>query len=139
MFLGQFAHAVDAKGRVFVPAKYREELGDTFVVTCGTAKCLAVYPMPKWTEFTAKIEELPQAQAAKIRRHIFANASDVSVDAQGRINLAQNLRDYAGIAKNAVVLGLGSYLEIWSEEDWKAESEAESAEEVNDLMIALGC
>ena len=67
------------------------------------------------------------------------NASDVTVDAQGRINIAQNLREYAGIDKNAVILGLGSYLEIWSEEAWKAESELESSAEIEDLMVALGC
>ena len=132
MFLGQYAHTVDAKGRVFVPAKYRDGLG-------GTAKCITVYPMSEWEKFTAKIEELPQAQAVKIRRFIFGNASDVTVDAQGRINIAQNLREYAGIDKNAVILGLGSYLEIWSEEAWKAESELESSAEIEDLMVALGC
>lgn len=139
MFLGQYAHTVDAKGRIFVPAKYREALGDTFVITRSTAKCLTVYPMSEWEKFTAKIEELPQAQAAKIRRFLFGNASDVTVDAQGRVGIAQNLREYAGIEKNAVVLGLGSYLEIWAEDAWKAESESESAEEIQDLMIALGC
>ena len=138
MFLGQYAHTVDAKGRVFVPAKYRDGLGETFVITRGTAKCITVYPMSEWEKFTAKIEELPQAQAAKIRRFIFGNASDVTVDAQGRINIAQNLREYAGIDKNAVILGLGSYLEIWSEEAWKAESELESSAEIEDLMVALG-
>ena len=97
MFLGQYAHTVDAKGRTFVPAKYREELGETFVVTRGTSKCLTVYPMSEWEKYTAKIAELPQAHAAKIRRFVFSNASDVTLDAQGRVNLAQNLRDYAGI------------------------------------------
>ena len=95
--------------------------------------------MAEGEKFTAKIEELPQAQAVKIRRFIFGNASDVTVDAQGRINIVQNLRDYAGIDKNAVILGLGSYLEIWSEEAWKTESELESSEEIEDLMVALGC
>ena len=138
MFLGQYSHTVDAKGRTFVPAKYREELGETFIVTRGTAKCLTVYPMSEWENFTAKIKELPQAQAAKIRRFLLANAADVSPDAQGRIALAQNLREYAGIGKNVVFLGLDTHIEIWSEEAWAAENENTSAEEINDLMIALG-
>jgi MraZ protein len=138
MFLGQFSHTVDAKGRTFVPAKYRDELGETFIVTRGTAKCLTVYPMSEWENFTAKIADLPQAQAAKIRRFLLGNASDVSLDGQGRINIAQNLREYAEIDKNVVFLGLGTYLEIWSEEAWKAENESETASEVEDLMIALG-
>ena len=74
MFLGQYAHTVDTKGRTFVPAKYRDELGETFVVTRGTAKCLTVYPMSEWEKYTAKIAELPQAHAAKIRRFVFSNA-----------------------------------------------------------------
>ena len=138
MFLGQYAHTVDTKGRTFVPAKYRDELGETFVVTRGTAKCLTVYPMSEWEKYTAKIAELPQAHAAKIRRFVFSNASDVTLDAQGRISIVAGLREYAGIEKNVVILGLGSYIEIWAEDVWKAENESESGGEIEDLMLALG-
>ncbi len=138
MFLGQYAHTVDTKGRTFVPAKYRDELGETFVVTRGTAKCLTVYPMSEWEKYTAKIAELPQAHAAKIRRFVFSNATDVTLDAQGRIGLVAGLREYAGIEKNVVILGLGSYIEIWAEDVWKAENETESGGEIEDLMLALG-
>lgn len=138
MFLGQYAHTVDTKGRTFVPAKYRDELGETFVVTRGTAKCLTVYPMSEWEKYTAKIAELPQAHAAKIRRFVFSNASDVTLDAQGRIGIVAGLREYAGIEKNVVILGLGSYIEIWAEDVWKAENESESGGEIEDLMLALG-
>ena len=138
MFLGQYAHTVDTKGRTFVPAKYRDELGETFVVTRGTAKCLTVYPMSEWEKYTAKIAELPQAHAAKIRRFVFSNASDVTLDAQGRIGIVAGLREYAGIEKNVLILGLGSYIEIWAEDVWKAENESESGGEIEDLMLALG-
>ncbi len=138
MFLGQYTHTVDAKGRTFIPAKYREELGESFVVTRGTAKCLTVYPMSEWETYTAKIAELPQAHAAKIRRFVFSNASDVSPDAQGRIGLVAGLREYAGIEKNVVIVGLGAYIEIWAEDAWAAENEAESGGEIEDLMLALG-
>ena len=138
MFLGQYAHTVDTKGRTFVPAKYRDELGETFVVTRGTAKCLTVYPMSEWEKYTAKIAELPQAHAAKIRRFVFSNASDVTLDAQGRIGIGAGLREYAGIEKNVMILGLGSYIEIWAEDVWKAENESESGGEIEDLMLALG-
>ena len=137
MFLGQYAHTVDTKGRTFVPAKYRDELGETFVVTRGTAKCLTVYPMSEWEKYTAKIAELPQAHAAKIRRFVFSNASDVTLDAQGRIGIVAGLREYAGIEKNVMILGLGSYIEIWAEDVWKAENESESGGEIEDLMLAL--
>ena len=138
MFLGQYSHTVDAKGRTFVPSKYREELGDAFVITRGTSKCLTVYPMKEWEAFTDRIAALPQAQAAKIRRFVFANASDVSMDSQGRVNIAQNLRDYAEIDKNVVILGLGSYLEIWSEDAWNAENSEESGDDIENLMVELG-
>lgn len=138
MFLGQYAHTVDTKGRTFVPAKYRDELGETFVITRGTAKCLTVYPMSEWEKYTAKIAELPQAHAAKIRRFVFSNASDVTLDAQGRIGIVAGLREYAGIEKNVMILGLGSYIEIWAEDVWKAENESESGGEIEDLMLALG-
>ena len=138
MFLGQYAHTVDTKGRTFVPAKYRDELGETFVVTRGTAKCLTVYPMSEWEKYTAKIAELPQAHAAKIRRFVFSNASDVTLDAQGRIGIVAGLREYAGIEKDVVILGLGSYIEIWAEDVWKAENESESGGEIEDLMLAHG-
>ena len=137
VFLGQYAHTVDTKGRTFIPAKYRDELGDAFVVTRGTAKCLTVYPMAEWEAYTAKIAGLPQAQAAKIRRFVFSNASDISPDSQGRIMLTAGLRAYAGIEKNVVIIGLGSYIEIWAEDAWNAENEDMSADEVNDLMLAL--
>ena len=138
MFLGQYAHTVDTKGRTFIPAKYRDELGETVVVTRGTSKCLTVYPMSEWEKYTAKIAELPQAHAAKIRRFVFSNASDVPIDTQGRIGLVAGLREYAGIEKNVVILGLGSYIEIWAEDVWKAENETESGDESEDLMLALG-
>lgn len=138
MFLGQYAHTVDTKGRTFIPAKYRDELGETVVVTRGTSKCLTVYPMSEWEKYTAKIAELPQAHAAKIRRFVFSNASDVPIDAQGRIGLVAGLREYAGIEKNVMILGLGSYIEIWAEDVWKAENKTESGDEIEDLMLALG-
>ncbi len=138
MFLGQYAHTVDAKGRTFVPAKFREELGETFVVTRGTAKCLTVYPLSEWEKYTAKIAELPQAQAAKIRRFVFSNANDVTLDSQGRVGLCQGLRDYAMIEKNVMFVGMGTYLEIWSEDAWKTENEEISGSEIEDMMLAIG-
>ncbi len=138
MFLGEYSHTVDSKGRVFIPAKYREELGSKFVITKSTDKCLSVYPMEYWNAYVAKIEALPTAQAVKIRRFVFAQACDVEQDSQGRALLSQSLRDYAEIKDNAVVIGLGSYLEIWSGENWSAASADVDAKEVEELMIGLG-
>lgn len=138
MFLGEYRPTVDAKGRFFMPAKYRDELGNAFVITKGTDSCLSVYPLSYWETYVQKIEALPVAQAVKIRRFVFANACDVEPDAQGRVLLSADLRAYAGIGKNAVVLGLGSYLEIWSEDEWAKQNGTDDAAEVQSLMLSLG-
>lgn len=137
MFLGEFAHITDTKGRVFIPAKFREELGENFVITRGLDRCLCVYPLPEWEKYAAKIEQFPTVQARKVRRFIYAAASDTQLDSQGRALIPQNLRDYAGIEKDVVVLGLGSYIEIWSQSSWEDEKQLESSDEIENLMIAL--
>lgn len=137
MFLGEFSHATDAKGRVFIPAKFREELGETFVITRGLDACLCVYPLSEWEKYAAKIEQFPTVQARKIRRFIYSAASDTQLDSQGRALIPQTLREYAGIEKDVVVLGLGSYIEIWSQQAWESEKELESSQEIENLMIAL--
>ena len=115
MFLGEYSHALDAKNRIFIPAKYREELGETFVITKSIDKCLTVYTMAEWEKLKEKLDSLPAAKSRQIKRFMFANASDVQCDAQGRTLLSASLREYAGIEKNTVIIGVGSYLEIWSE------------------------
>lgn len=138
MFLGQYIHTVDAKGRTFVPAKYRDALGECFVLTRGTSKCLVIYPMAEWERYVAKLNSLPQTQAAKLRRFLFSAASDLTADAQGRILLPKPLRDYAALGKSIVFLGLGSYVEIWAEEAWQAENETLDGAATEELMLSLG-
>lgn len=137
MFLGEFAHNADAKGRVFIPSRFRDELGEGFVVTRGIDRCLCVYPKTEWEKFSAKIDEFPTVQARKIRRFIYSAASDPQLDSQGRILIPQTLREYAGIEKDIVVLGVGAYIEIWSQQAWENEKQLESSEEIETLMIAL--
>ena len=137
MFLGEYAHALDSKNRMFVPAKYREELGETFIITKSVDKCLTVYTMEEWLKLKAKLDALPAAKSRQIKRFIFANAADVQCDSQGRVLISAQLRAYAGIEKNAVIIGVGSYLEIWAEEEWAKACAADEAEDIAKMMEEL--
>lgn len=137
MFLGEYSHALDAKNRIFIPAKYREELGDTFVITKSVDKCLMVYTMSEWEKMKEKLDSLPATKSRQIKRFMFANASDVQCDSQGRVLLSAPLREYAGIDKNTVIIGVGSYLEIWAEEAWALERNNENAEDIAQMMEEL--
>lgn len=138
MFLGEYEYSLDAKGRVFIPARYREELGDKFVVTMGTDKCLTVYPLSEWEKYSAKIAEMPRTQSLKIRRFLFGNACDYELDPQGRLLLRPEQRKYAGLEKNITFLGMGSTFEIWPTEVREADKEEIDPEEIADLLMQLG-
>ena len=139
MFLGEFKYTIDVKGRIFIPAKFRESLGEKFVVTRGVDLCLAVYPAEEWEKYTSKINDLPASQARRIRRFVYAGACESEVDSHGRTVIPQNLREYAGIDGDVYITGAGSYIEIWSAEGWNKERELESSEEIATLMEQLGC
>lgn len=115
---GEYTHVMDAKGRLFIPAKFREELGYTFVVTKGLSKCLSVYPMEEWVKFEGKINSLPTKQARQLQLFFIAAAQDCELDGQGRVLVPQKLRDYAGLSKNIVVAGMTNHIEIWDEDEW---------------------
>ncbi len=130
MLIGTYAHNVDAKGRVFMPAKLREELGEQFVVTKGVGKCLFVFSMEEWERFSAKLKDLPISNSAaqSFLRMLFANACECNPDKQGRVLIPQRLRDYIGIIKEAVVTGVMTRAEIWSKEGWDAYCETSDSE-----------
>ena len=137
MFLGEYAHALDSKKRIFIPAKYREDLGETFVITKSVDKCLKVYTMEEWLKLKEKLDSMPDTKARKIRRFVFAKANEVKCDSQGRVLISSALREYAGIDKNAVVIGAGSYLEIWAEEEWEKICGEEDTADIEQLMEEL--
>ena len=120
MFLGRHSHTVDAKGRMAVPAKFREPLGTRVVVTRGVDPCLSLYPMPAWERLAEQVDALsigdPDARAFK--RLVFGEAADIDLDAQGRILLPPELRTYAGIEREVVVVGVHGSIELWSPERW---------------------
>ena len=117
---GQYAHNIDAKGRLFIPARLREELGQTFHVTVGLDHCLSIYSDESWAAFTDKVRALPYSKA-KALRPLFANAVDCEPDAQGRILIPPKLREYAGLQKEVVVIGSFDRAEIWNAERWARE------------------
>jgi len=120
MFMGEYHHTIDEKGRIIIPAKFREMLGDTFIVTRGIENCLFVYPNDEWQKIVTKLESLPftKRDARQFVRFFLSGATIAEFDKQGRVNLTSPLIDYAKLQKDCVVIGTGSRLEIWSKEDW---------------------
>lgn len=120
MFLGEFEHAIDDKGRVAIPARFREDLGEGLVLTRGFERCLQAFPRPVWQTLAQRVSglSLGNEEARNLRRMLFSNAAEVEVDRQGRILIPQNLREYAGLAEQVVIAGLDTYFELWSRERW---------------------
>lgn len=135
---GQFNHSVDAKGRLIIPTKLREQLGETFVVTKGLDGCLFGYPNEEWDLFEKTLKSLPtQNKNARRTKHFFiAGATDCELDSQGRILLPQVLRDFAGITKEVTVVGNVERIEIWDREKWETQ-EQETAENMDDIVEDL--
>lgn len=120
MLLGEYRHNVDTKGRVSVPSKFRGDLGQSFVITKGLDNCLFMYSKQEWETFENKLKELPLTNndARSFMRFFFAGAAECEVDKQGRINIPQVLRDYAGIKKDVVIVGVATRAEIWDSVNW---------------------
>lgn len=120
MFLGQYEHSLDKKGRIIMPAKFRENLGDSFIMTFGLEKCLFVYPVEEWEKLSQNLQNLPfgKKDTRAFKRTLASQASVNSFDQQGRVIIAKYLRDYAGIEKNVVIIGVFERIEIWDSERW---------------------
>jgi len=121
MFLGQYEHTVDEKGRLIVPARYRESLGNNFIITFGLDICLFVYPLEEWKNLSEKLKLLPlgQRDARAFKRILFSRATTCSLDSQGRVVIMKYLRDYAQIKREVMVIGVLDRLEIWSKDIWQ--------------------
>ena len=118
--MGEFNHSIDPKGRVIVPAKLREQLGDEFVITKGLDGCLFGYPMDEWKKFEEKLQSLPlnTKDARQIVRYFLAGATTGEIDKQGRVLIPQVLREFASLNKDVVLTGAGNRIEIWNKETW---------------------
>lgn len=140
MFMGEYNHTLDAKGRLIIPSKFRESLGDEFVVTKGLDGCLFVYDNEEWQAFEEKLKALPitNKDARAFVRFFLAGAAGVEVDRQGRILLPGNLREFAGLDKEAVLIGVASRIEIWSKERYEGTVSYEDMDEIAEHMADLG-
>ncbi|AVK83052.1 division/cell wall cluster transcriptional repressor MraZ [Lysinibacillus xylanilyticus] len=141
MFMGEYQHSVDAKGRLIVPAKFREALGETFVVTRGLDNCLFGYPMDEWRKLEEKLKGLPMTKkdTRAFARFFFSGATEVEIDKQGRINIPSTLMQHAHLLKECVVLGVSNRIEIWAKDAWEtyfSESE-QSFNEIAENMIGF--
>ena len=139
MFIGEYQHNLDNKGRLAVPAKFRQLLAKGAVVTKGLDNCLFLYPKSKWEEIAQKFANLPisQAKARAFARHMLAGAMEMEFDSQGRITLPEYLRKFAGLNKETIIAGLFDRLEIWDEDSWN-KYKAGSDKDAGEIAEALG-
>ena len=138
MFMGQYEHTIDTKGRTIIPAKYRQELGDVFVVTRGLDGCLFLYPMTEWEAFVEKLQSLPSNQnTRKIQRQFLSKAMEVSLDKQGRNLVPALLRTSAAMEKEIVFVGMMNRVEVWDKSRLEEQEIQEDEEALEDTMDAL--
>ena len=136
--MGEYQHSIDMKGRLIVPSKFREQLEEGFILTRGLDNCLFGYPLDEWQKLEEKLKALPvtKRDARAFTRFFFSGASEASLDKQGRVNIPANLREFAKIEKDCMIIGVSSRIEIWSAELWEAYYE-ESEESFNDIAENL--
>lgn len=134
---GTYKHTIDSKGRLAIPSRIREELGEVFYVTISSERCLTAYSAESWQRLMDKICALPKVQQIKARP-LFAHAAKCELDSQGRVLLPQNLRDFAGLDKNVAVVGNGDFTQLWDEETWDAIDAVETTpENVAQVLLEL--
>lgn len=142
MFLGEFSHSIDEKGRLAIPKKFRVELQKGLIITRGLDNCLFVFPDTEWQKLADQLKKLPltQANARAFVRLMFAGASEEELDKQGRMIIPQFLRDYAAIEKNVIVAGLMNRVEIWAEGKWNAykQSAEKKHTDLAEQLAAIG-
>lgn len=138
MFLGEFQHSIDEKGRIIMPARFREQLGNNFIITRGLDGCLFVYPAAEWEKLSMEVQTLPLAKkdARAFSRLLFSGAAEAECDKQGRVSLPLNLREHAGIQREVVSIGVSSRVEIWAAEAW-AKTSADAAMQFEELAEKL--
>ncbi|MBO8128603.1 MAG: division/cell wall cluster transcriptional repressor MraZ [Peptococcaceae bacterium] len=141
MFIGEYQHTMDSKGRLFIPARFREGLGEKFVITKGLDRCLFLYSAHEWEIMEKKLRKLPMAKAdaRAFVRLFFSGAAELELDKQGRILIPAPLREYAKLEKDVVVLGVSSRVEIWSLSEWQrySSSAAEDYEQIAEKIVDL--
>ncbi|HPE95151.1 MAG TPA: division/cell wall cluster transcriptional repressor MraZ [Bacillota bacterium] len=135
MFLGEYTYSLDAKARMFVPASFREELGNEFILCKGIENTLRLYPKSSWDEFVEKLRALPDTEAMAVKLFFFSSAREASLDSQGRLLIPQAYREHAGIDKDVCVLGNYNRVELWSVAAWES---FRKDSDLRERMIKLG-
>lgn len=142
MLIGEYEHSLDAKGRLIMPAKIREDIGEKFIITKGLDGCLFGFSQKEWTNFEEKLKTLPltNKNARDFVRFFLSGAIECEIDKQGRFLIASNLREYGALEKEAVIIGVGTRIEIWNKDKWKEYNSEEniSADEIAENMTMLG-
>ena len=140
MFMGEYNHIIDAKGRLIIPARFRELLGEEFILTKGLDGCLSIYPMDAWEAFETKLRALPltNKNARTFTRFFVAGATNCELDRQGRILVPQTLREFAGLEKEVVLTGNLDRIEIWSKDNWLDCNSYDDMDEIAEHMADLG-
>ncbi len=140
MLIGEYEHSLDAKGRLIMPAKLREDIGEKFIITKGLDGCLFAFSLEEWKNFEQKLRTLPisNKDARAFSRFFFAGAIDCEIDKQGRFLITSNLREFAKLEKEIVIVGMDSRIEIWSKEKWQNTEDDISADEIAAKMEMLG-
>ena len=140
MLMGEYEHSIDAKGRISMPAKLRKDMGDAFILTKGLDGCLFAFSSEEWLNFETKLKSLPLSDknARNFVRFFLAGATECEIDKQGRFLIPSNLRQAANLEKDAVIIGVGTRLEIWNKSTWKSKDEEISADEIAENMTMLG-
>jgi MraZ protein len=137
--IGTYYHVIDAKGRMNFPTKLRELLGSSFYVTKGLdAHCLAVYPAEEWERLSQKVAAIPESKGAQLKRWLFSGACEMVPDQQGRILIPQDLRQFAGLEKDVVVIGANNKAEIWNRASWETANAAVDLDEMMSILDTLG-
>ena len=140
MFMGEYNHTIDAKGRLIIPSRFRELLGEEFILTKGLDGCLSIYPMDEWTAFEEKLRALPlQDKGTRaFTRFFVAGATYCELDKQGRILVPQTLREFAGLEKDVVLTGNLNRIEIWSKEKWSENCNYDDMDGIAERMQEMG-
>ncbi len=142
VLMGEFSHSLDDKGRITIPARLREDLDVHFVMTKGLDGCLFLYPMNEWHKLEERLKALPltNANARAFQRLFLAGAQDVEVDRQSRVTVPPRLREYAGVNRDVVLVGVSNRVELWSQDNWQAyQVKAQAAyEDVAEKMVDFG-
>lgn len=137
MLIGEYQHNIDAKGRVAIPARFRDDLSTHFFITKGLDGCLFILGQEEWKKLENKIKSMPISKARGIQRFFFSGASEIQLDKQGRMLIPQNLRDYASLDKEIVFTGVSNRVEIWNAAKWRSFNEDLTEENVAEVMDML--